>query len=97
MDYYHRHLDPERTKEELSDAAFRGKVVVITGGSDGIGFASAKRCAHYGAKVVLAARNPEKLEKARLRLEPIAEENGGSVEAVTCNVSDLDECDQLVL
>ena len=95
-DYYHRHLDPERTKEELSDAAFRGKVVVITGGSEGIGFASAKRCAQYGATVVLAARNREKLEIACRELEPIAKQNGGSVEAVTCNVSDLDDCDNLV-
>jgi len=95
-DYYNRHLDLEKIKEERSDAAFRGKIVLITGGSEGIGFASAKRCVTYGAKVILVARNQEKLDKALLELEPIAKENGGSVEAVTCNVSDLDECDALV-
>jgi NAD(P)-dependent dehydrogenase (short-subunit alcohol dehydrogenase family) len=95
-DYYNRHLDPDKTKEERSDAAFRGKIVLITGGSEGIGFASAKRCVSYGAKVIIAARNQNKLDKARFKLEPIAKENGGSVEAVTCNVSDLEECDNLV-
>jgi NAD(P)-dependent dehydrogenase (short-subunit alcohol dehydrogenase family) len=95
-DYYNRHLDPQRNKEERSRHAFRGKVVLITGGSEGIGFASAKKCAAYGAKVILVARNEEKLNKALLALTPVAVESGGSIEVYSCNVSNLDECDALV-
>ncbi len=95
-DYYNRHLDPQRTKEESSRRAFQGKVVVITGGSEGIGFASAKRCVTYGAKVILVARKQEKLNQALLELAPIAEQNGGTIETRTCDIAKLDECDKLV-
>jgi short-subunit dehydrogenase len=39
----------------------RNKVIIVTGASDGIGGAIAKKLAHAGAKVVLAARSDEKL------------------------------------
>jgi NAD(P)-dependent dehydrogenase (short-subunit alcohol dehydrogenase family) len=95
-DYYNRNLDPDRNKEERCERALRGKVVLITGGSEGIGFFSAKRCAAYGARLILAARNPDKLNSALSKLAPIAEKNGGSVEVFTCNISNLNECDALV-
>jgi NAD(P)-dependent dehydrogenase (short-subunit alcohol dehydrogenase family) len=44
------------------------KVAVITGGTTGIGFASAKRFADEGAKVIVTGRNPETLEAARAEL-----------------------------
>lgn len=43
---------------------FEGKVVVITGGSDGIGLASAQRFAEEGAQVYITARRQEMLDKA---------------------------------
>ena len=42
-----------------------GQVVLITGGSRGLGFALAERYARSGAKLVLAARNPDELDQAR--------------------------------
>jgi short-subunit dehydrogenase len=39
----------------------KDKVVIVTGASEGIGEAIARKLAHAGAKVVLAARNDEKL------------------------------------
>jgi short-subunit dehydrogenase len=39
----------------------KNKIVIVTGASDGIGEAIAKKLAHAGAKVVLAARSDEKL------------------------------------
>ena len=51
-------------------AAFAGlrPVVVVTGGSEGIGFAIAKRFAMEGYDLLLVAREAGKLEAARLTL-----------------------------
>ncbi len=46
-----------------------GKVAVITGGTTGIGFASAKRFLDEGAKVILTGTNPKTLEAARSELD----------------------------
>ena len=46
----------------------KGKVAVITGGTTGIGFASAKRFVEEGATVILTGRNPKTLESARSEL-----------------------------
>lgn len=43
--------------------SLRGKVIVITGASSGIGRACAIRCAEAGASVILIARNPNRLEE----------------------------------
>jgi len=45
------------------------KVVIITGASSGIGKALAEVCSRKGAKLVLAARNQEKLAKLSAQLE----------------------------
>ncbi len=45
-----------------------GKVVVITGGSRGLGFGIAERFAAAGAKLVLAARDEQELHNARTKL-----------------------------
>ena len=45
-----------------------GQVVVVIGGSAGIGLETARRARAEGADVVLAARDPERLEQAALEL-----------------------------
>lgn len=47
----------------LKGELLAGKTVLITGGTGGIGTAIAKRCLENGAKVIVGARNAEKLEK----------------------------------
>lgn len=50
-----------------------GKKVVITGGSSGIGMATAKALIAQGANVAIASRSPEKLKRASELLGPKAE------------------------
>ncbi len=88
-DYWERHLDPDLSLDHSLAGAVRGKVVVITGGSSGIGLAAAGRCVDAGAKVVIAARDPEKLEAAR---EALAAR--GEVHAYPCDLSDYAACDE---
>jgi short-subunit dehydrogenase len=45
-----------------------GKVVLITGGSRGLGLALAEEFAHQGARLVLCARNESELERARQKI-----------------------------
>ncbi|MFA6895558.1 MAG: SDR family NAD(P)-dependent oxidoreductase, partial [Bacteroidales bacterium] len=41
---------------------FKGKIIIITGASSGIGLASARLFASKGAKLILAARSQNKLD-----------------------------------
>ncbi|MFD9355723.1 SDR family oxidoreductase [Streptomyces sp. NPDC060031] len=50
-------------------SGIKGKVVAITGASSGIGEAAALLLAEHGAKVVLGARRPERLEALAARIE----------------------------
>ncbi|MFP2904672.1 SDR family oxidoreductase [Pyxidicoccus sp. 3LFB2] len=65
------------------DLELGGKVVLVTGGSDGLGAAVARRLVREGAKVALCARGAERLEAtaAALRAE------GGDVLTVQADVS----------
>jgi len=46
-----------------------GKLAVITGGSSGIGFSTAQLLAKRGARILLVARNEQKLMEAKILLE----------------------------
>ena len=87
-DYWERHLDPDLSLDRSLAGAVRGKVVMITGGSSGIGLAAAERCVAAGAKVIIVARDPEKLEIARAQLA-----ERGEVHAYACDIADLAACD----
>ncbi|MEM9069741.1 MAG: SDR family oxidoreductase [Myxococcota bacterium] len=51
---------------------FEGKRALITGGTGGIGWATAKRLADEGAKVLITGRNPERLAQAKSELGVLA-------------------------
>lgn len=72
---------------------FKGKVVVITGASSGIGKACAEAFAFDGADLVLAARNYSSL----IHLAKVLEENYSiKVHAVKCDVSKEEDCENLI-
>ena len=64
-DYWERHLDPDLFIDRSLSGRIKGKVCVVTGGSSGIGQATATKLAEAGAKVIIVARDPEKLEATR--------------------------------
>lgn len=70
----------------------KGKVVVVTGASSGIGEALAQVYAAAGANVVLAARQQAKLEAVVAQIKA----NGGSAIYSVCDVVSADDCKALV-
>lgn len=64
---------------------FDGQVAIVTGGTGGIGYATAARLSQEGASVVLAARNADKLAEAQHRLQAAGARN---VMCSPCDVSD---------
>jgi NAD(P)-dependent dehydrogenase (short-subunit alcohol dehydrogenase family) len=71
-------FDPRR--HVPAPAELEGRIVAITGASDGIGRAVAHACAVHGATVVLIARNQRKLEAVQEQIE--AERPGSTTVAV---------------
>jgi NAD(P)-dependent dehydrogenase (short-subunit alcohol dehydrogenase family) len=69
-------------------ARLSGKVAVITGGSSGIGLATAKKFVEEGAYVFITGRRQAELDKAVAQI-------GSNVTAVQGDVSNLDDLDRL--
>ncbi|CAN5229134.1 SDR family oxidoreductase [soil metagenome] len=63
-DYWERHLDPALFIDRSLRGACGGKVVLVTGGSSGIGLAAAIKFAEAGAITVICARDQNKLDEA---------------------------------
>jgi len=91
-DYWERHLDPDLFIDRTLKGKVRNKVVVITGGSSGIGLSTAQRVAEAGAVTVIVARGEEELFKARDEMKKA----GGKVFAYTADLADMADCDRLV-
>jgi len=91
-DYWERHLDPDLFIDRSLAGKVRGKVAVVTGGTSGIGEATAYKLAEAGARVVVVARDPEKAAPVMARIAEL----GAEGRFVACDLSSLDECDKLV-
>jgi 3-dehydrosphinganine reductase len=68
---------------------FENKVIVITGGSSGLGKALAQRLVTMGANLALIARNEEKLRLAKEELSVLCK-GRQKIEVFSCDVSDYD-------
>jgi len=90
-DYWERNLDPDLQIDRTLKGKVLGRVVLITGGSSGIGLAAAKKIAAAGAKVLIVARDPQKLDEAK---KDIALH--GVVYAYQADISDEKQCAGLV-
>jgi short-subunit dehydrogenase len=86
-DYWERNLDPDLFKDRSLAGAVRGKVVLITGASSGIGRATAVKVADAGATVLLVARSVDKLEETKDEI--IAA--GGVAHIHRCDMADTED------
>src|SRR6476659_4497320 len=82
-DYWERHLDPDLFIDRSLSGKVRDKVVVLTGGTSGIGEATVYKLAEAGANVVIVARDPEKAAPVLAKAKTL----GGSATFVSCDLS----------
>jgi 3-oxoacyl-[acyl-carrier protein] reductase len=75
------------------ELGLKGKVAIITGGSEGLGRATVERFAKSGAKVAMCARRPDVLEAAAKEIERAT---GAEILAMPTDVTKQDQCDALV-
>ena len=90
-DYWERNLDPDLFKDRSLSGAVRGKVVLITGASSGIGKAAAVKAADAGATVLLVARSVEKLEETKEEIETA----GGTAHIHRCDMADIEDVERM--
>ena len=90
-DYWERQLDPRSHGGRRLAAAVRDKTVLITGGSAGIGRATALKLAEAGARVLIVGRDPQKLEAVAAEIRSL----GGQTSAYVCDIADAGACEQL--
>ncbi len=90
-DYWEQNLDPDITADRGMREAIKGKTVVITGATSGIGKATALRVAKLGGVVILVARGAEALEQTKSDIET----HGGTAYAYPCDLTDMEAIDKL--
>jgi NAD(P)-dependent dehydrogenase (short-subunit alcohol dehydrogenase family) len=91
-DYWERHLDPDLFIDRSLRGHVSDKVVAVTGGSSGIGHATAVMMARAGARVAIVARDKTKLAET---VKEIRDE-GGLAWSYSADLSEIDSCDRVV-
>jgi 3-oxoacyl-[acyl-carrier protein] reductase len=77
----------------MFDLGLKDKVILITGGSDGLGYASAELLSSQGANVVICGRRGDYLKE---KADIITERTKNQVLAIQADVSKADDCKKLV-
>ena len=77
------------TDDVLSGVGLKGKRILVTGVSAGIGVETARSLAAHGAQVVGAARDLNKAKTASEQVRKVAAANGGSFELVELDLANL--------
>ena len=81
----------ERRRQRLARAAVRGRILMVTGASSGIGKLGGVKIADAGGTVLLVARTPEKLEVTRDQIDA----GGGIAYIHQCDLSDIEDIDRM--
>jgi NAD(P)-dependent dehydrogenase (short-subunit alcohol dehydrogenase family) len=82
-------MDAQKTARHFD---LSGKVIVVTGGSRGLGFQMCRAFAEAGASIVISSRKQAGCDEAA---EAIRAETGAECLAIACHVGDWDACDAL--
>jgi NAD(P)-dependent dehydrogenase (short-subunit alcohol dehydrogenase family)/thioester reductase-like protein len=91
-DYWERHLDPDLFIDRSLKGTVAGKVVLVTGGSSGIGLAAAHKFAEAGATTLICGRDQDKLDEACAE----ARSKGYEFTAYGADIADMADCDRFV-
>ena len=91
-DYWERHLDPDLFIDRTLRGQVEGKVVLVTGGSSGIGKATIRKLAEAGAIAVTIARDAQALEEVRKEFESA----GLRLITHAVDVADTQQCEAFV-
>ncbi len=91
-DYWERHLDPDLHIDRSLKGTVGGKVVLVTGGSSGIGLAAAHKFAEAGATTIICGRDQDKLDEACKE----AKAKGYAFIAYPADIADMADCDRFV-
>ena len=91
-DYWERHLDPELHMDHSLRGTVTGKVVLVTGGSSGIGLAAAHKFAEAGAITLICGRDRDKLDAACAE----AREKGYKFVPYAVDIADQTGCEAFV-
>jgi NAD(P)-dependent dehydrogenase (short-subunit alcohol dehydrogenase family) len=91
-DFWERQLDPDLFRDKSLSGAVKDRIVLITGGSSGIGRATAIKIADAGAHVVIVARDPEKLDHTREEITS----RGGKVSTYSADIADPEACNRVI-
>jgi len=89
--YWENELDVDLRFRPALARAVRGRRVMITGASAGIGRAAALKLGAAGARVLLVARSSERLESLRRTIERA----GGEAHVYAANLANIEECELL--
>ncbi|MDC8760110.1 SDR family oxidoreductase [Janthinobacterium fluminis] len=91
-DYWERKLDPDLFIDKTLRGQVAGKVVLVTGGSSGIGLAAAHKLAEAGAVTVICGRDAARLAEAKKAIQA----DGFDVITYQADVADMADCDRFV-
>lgn len=91
-DYWERHLDPDLHIDRSLKGTVAGKVVLVTGGSSGIGLAAAHKFAEAGAVTIICGRDQDKLDEACKE----ARDKGYQFVAYPADIADMADADRFV-
>jgi len=91
-DYWERNLDPDLFIDRTLRGQVAGKVVLVTGGSSGIGLAAAHKLAEAGAITIICGRDADKLAAAKKEINA----RGFDVVTYPADVADMADCDRFV-